>query len=164
MDSIGIMIFTGDGIIALAAPILQEMATLIERQRSSVFCLHENQLLAIELEDPTTRKRFWSLPGGGVETDETAANAAVRETLEETGYQVRLTNEGFATRYEFRWDGVLYDCTTYWFTAELASTTPGIVDDAAYLLGNKWLPWPKSKFLFANNPAYNEAFEQFSNI
>ena len=164
MDSIGIMTFPGDVIIALATPILHEAATLIKRQRSGVFCLHENRLLAIELEDPTTRKRFWSLPGGAVETDETAATAAVRETLEETGYQVRLISEGFATQYEFRWDGILYDCTTHWFTAELASTAPEIVDDAAYLLGHKWLPWPKSKFLFANNPAYNRAFEQFSNI
>jgi len=32
----------------------------------------------------------WALPGGYLERDETAAEAATRETLEETGYQVKV--------------------------------------------------------------------------
>jgi 8-oxo-dGTP diphosphatase len=34
--------------------------------------------------------RIWALPGGGLEPDETWEEAAVRETLEETGYQIEI--------------------------------------------------------------------------
>jgi 8-oxo-dGTP diphosphatase len=34
--------------------------------------------------------RIWALPGGGLQPDETWEQAAVRETLEETGYQVEI--------------------------------------------------------------------------
>ena len=34
--------------------------------------------------------RIWTLPGGRVERDETQEQAAVRETLEETGYQIAI--------------------------------------------------------------------------
>src|SRR5688572_1337040 len=33
----------------------------------------------------------WCLPGGEIEADESLAQAAIRETLEETGLEVRLT-------------------------------------------------------------------------
>lgn len=134
---------------------------MIKRNRTGVFCLRDNKLLAIELEDPTTRKRFWSLPGGAIEDTESVEAAAVRETLEETGYHVTLTSEAFTSHYPFRWDGDIYDCTTHWFSAELARPEPAPVDDASYLHQARWLPWPGSKLLFANNPAFNEAFERF---
>ena len=34
--------------------------------------------------------RFWSLPGGGVDAGETPEQAALRETMEETGYQIEI--------------------------------------------------------------------------
>lgn len=38
-------------------------------------------------------KGGWELPGGGVEFDETFADALAREFYEETGYKVRITDE-----------------------------------------------------------------------
>jgi 8-oxo-dGTP diphosphatase len=47
----------------------------------------ERVLLALWNEGPEPE---WTMPGGGVELDETPAEGAVRELLEETGYDVEL--------------------------------------------------------------------------
>lgn len=49
--------------------------------------LHEGQILLIQRAD----FEVWGLPGGMIDPGETAAQAAVREALEETGFQVELT-------------------------------------------------------------------------
>ncbi|MCP4417407.1 MAG: NUDIX hydrolase [Chloroflexi bacterium] len=51
---------------------------------------HESQILLIR-RGVEPLKGFWSPPGGHIEWDESAEEAAVRETLEETGIQVRCT-------------------------------------------------------------------------
>jgi ADP-ribose pyrophosphatase YjhB (NUDIX family) len=48
---------------------------------------HDRILLALWNEGVTPA---WTLPGGGVEPDETPEQAAVREAREETGYEVEL--------------------------------------------------------------------------
>ena len=45
-------------------------------------------LLVRRVTDPD--KGLWSIPGGGVEVGETQSEAAVREVLEETGFNVRI--------------------------------------------------------------------------
>ena len=47
----------------------------------------DGRLLLVKQSDP----EIWSTPGGTIEPLETPADAAVRETWEETGLQVRLT-------------------------------------------------------------------------
>jgi ADP-ribose pyrophosphatase YjhB (NUDIX family) len=53
----------------------------------NVAVLHENQVLLTKRDD----FEIWCLPSGGVEEGETIAQAALRETKEETGLDVRLT-------------------------------------------------------------------------
>ena len=53
---------------------------------SCVVVNNKEEILLVLRED----FRIWALPGGGVEPDETWEQAAVRETLEETGYQVEI--------------------------------------------------------------------------
>jgi 8-oxo-dGTP pyrophosphatase MutT (NUDIX family) len=131
----------------------------ISRERTCVLCLRDNQLLSIEMEDPMTAKRYWSFPGGAVEEGETPEDCAVRETLEESGYQVTLTTDAFTNNYRFRWNGNTYDCTTHWYMAELATEEQEPVNDEAYILQSEWLAWPGCRQLFLFNPGIIEALD-----
>ena len=122
-----------------------------ERERTGVICLRDTDILAIEQRDPTTKKRFWTFPGGALEPGETTEEGAIRETMEETGYRVSLVGQCYTNQYTFRWNGKLFDCTTHWFLADLAEETQQPVDDADYILQSRWLPWPGSRPLFTFN-------------
>ena len=124
-----------------------------KRLRSTVVCIQDDNFLAIELQDPTTKKRMWSLPGGQIEVNESPREAAIRETLEETGYSVELLPVPNAvSHYIFRWNAQIYECTTHWFAARLERTDKLVVDDASYLLGHCWLPIQRIDELFLLPP------------
>ena len=53
----------------------------------NIAVIHEGQVLLTKRED----FEVWCLPGGGVEDGESLAEAAIRETKEETGLDVELT-------------------------------------------------------------------------
>jgi 8-oxo-dGTP pyrophosphatase MutT (NUDIX family) len=61
------------------------MAVVLSADRRQVLMLRREFLI------------LWDLPGGGLERDEEPANAAVRETREETGYAIEI--ERFVGRY-----------------------------------------------------------------
>jgi len=122
----------------------------IKRYTAAVICLHQGQLLTVRLEDPTTKVQQLYLPGGKIESGETSQEAAIRETLEETGYHVQLTgNEPIRFSQVVRWDGQLFDRTTEAFSATVVSHSGQAVQDAPYHRGVVWLPHASIRKEFA---------------
>lgn len=113
------------------------------RIRASVVCVDRAQLLCVRMRDPQTRVVRLFVPGGAIEAGETPTIAAARETLEETGYRVRVDAESeVVAHYPYEWDGVLRQITTYFFRGSLVDPElkPAPVDDANYNEGVVWLP------------------------
>jgi 8-oxo-dGTP pyrophosphatase MutT (NUDIX family) len=61
-----------------------------QRLAAYVIALSERGLLATQFSDLTAVAGLWGLPGGGIDSGETAAEAAIREVAEESGQQVVL--------------------------------------------------------------------------
>lgn len=118
------------------------------RLRTSVIIKHNDKLLCFIGQDPQTKEKYYFLPGGAVETGETAPECAARETLEETGYEVRIDSSLNVDKdYEFTWNGINYECTTIFYRGFLTSPFPKVakVQDAEYHLGVQWLPLSEIK-------------------
>ena len=68
---------------------MQENTTIITATASVVLQLN-NKILLVQ-EDKIQSKNLWNLPGGRFEQHESVFDCAIREALEETGYDVELT-------------------------------------------------------------------------
>lgn len=113
------------------------------RIRSSVVVIHNDCLLAFRAKDPSSGREYLFLPGGEIEENETPLQTSVRETLEETGYQISVDAESAIDKdYQFHWNSEDYSCTTIFYRGKLINPfrSPEKVEDVGYNLGVVWVP------------------------
>lgn len=131
-----------------------------ERVRTSAVVVLNNKLLTFFAVDPKDGREFHFLPGGAIEPEETAPEAAERETLEETGFNVEVLPETcLDVEYDFHWNGETYHCLTFFYKANLVSpfANPKIVHDQAYNKGVVWVPLSEVSNVFSYSEAIKDA-------
>lgn len=77
----------------------------------------KNQILFIYKKWDDGKEGYY-FPKGKVEPGENPQHAAIRETKEETGATVKITKVLTPTSYTFEKDGLKYEKTVHWYTAE----------------------------------------------
>jgi len=130
------------------------------RVRASAVCRHHDRLLTVRAIDPVSKQNYLFLPGGGVELNELHAAAAVRETLEETGYRITVVGRPLVLAYRFIWSGKPFDCLTSFFRGEFVdpeASPVATLDDDPSLHGIDWVPIDQIDEVFAYHDAILEA-------
>jgi tRNA(adenine34) deaminase len=129
------------------------------RVRASVVCCARGRILTVRAIDPLSGTEFLFLPGGAIEAGETPAQAALRETLEETGYAVRLRGEPILRDYDFEWAGRQHPCRTSFFAADLIdpSAVPVATLHDPILFGAVWVPMAGAEAAFSYHGVIAEA-------
>lgn len=56
------------------------------RQKVEVVVMRDSKIC---LCPPTSRRRYWTIPGGGIDEGESMIDAAIRESLEEVGIRIK---------------------------------------------------------------------------
>lgn len=99
-----------------------------DRRAARVVLINEaGRVLLIEGRDTTTPERgsWWLTPGGGIEAGESAAEAAVREVREETGFLIQRPELGdpiWERICEFEFEGESFRQHEVWFLTRVHST------------------------------------------
>ncbi|MGZ5278834.1 MAG: NUDIX hydrolase [Pseudobdellovibrionaceae bacterium] len=139
----------------------------IHRERVSVVCVFEGKVLCFVGVDPKTSKRYYFLPRGKIEEGESEVVCGQRETLEETGYKVRIEKDSRLTkRYLFHWNGRDHDCTTHFYRAHLDEVfhAPKAVQDQDYNKGPVWIPAAKIPTIFEYSTEILDAAEELADF
>jgi 8-oxo-dGTP pyrophosphatase MutT (NUDIX family) len=115
--------------------------------------------------DPASKQNYLFLPGGGVESNEPHAAAAVRETLEETGYRITVVGQPLVRAYRFIWGGKPFDCLTSFFRGEFVDPNEEPappLDDDPNLHGIEWAPIDQIEKVFGYHDTILEAVRKFA--
>ena len=109
------------------------------RPAARVVLIDENdRVLYLHALESSTGKEFWVLPGGGLESQESFEEAAVREVREETGLEVDLGTCVWTRHHIFEWQGKPHDQYEVFFVSRVvvSDISPPQPDD--YVIGHEW--------------------------
>jgi tRNA(adenine34) deaminase len=135
------------------------------RLRASTVLVHNDRLLTFLGVDPQSGKEYLFLPGGAVESGETAPDTAIRETFEETGFRVNVdTGSAIERQYPFYWNGDDFDCLTIFYRGRLLSPMQNPVKDQDYNKGVVWLPVAEITAKFAYSAEILSAVEELISL
>lgn len=97
--------------------------------------LRQQEVLLIRVSDIKGRP-IWSFPKGRLDAGETAAQAAVREVREETGWSCRIDADLSTTEYWFQREGRRFRKTVVWYRMaplELTGVPDGEVEEVQWV-------------------------------
>lgn len=97
-------------------------------------------------------QRTTELPKGTIEAGETPEATCVREVLEETGYNVRVTHPLSVATFTFDWkDGKTYEKTVHYFLMERTDDAPSIpAREEGEDFENMWLEYDEAVKLLSH--------------
>lgn len=135
--------------------IKQEKLNRNYRLRSSVIVIHKNKILGFRAQDHFSNAEYFFMPGGKIEPGESPTEAAERETLEETGYKIRvLKDTELRKKYDFIWNGTKNHCDTFFYLGVLSEEWHEVsnVKDADCHRGVEWISIKSADKIFAYSP------------
>lgn len=84
----------------------------------------------------------WTFPKGHLEPGETAEQAAVREVLEETGYECKITAPFDRVQYYFQRNGETIKKTVTWYLMAMGDKSG--VHDPEEIMETEWVPYDEA--------------------
>jgi broad specificity phosphatase PhoE len=134
-----------------------------DRHRASSVVIHENKILTFKAVDPFNQSHYHFVPGGVLEANEKHEECAVRETYEETGYDIDIhANKKVSVEYDFVWNGQKRWCRTEFLRGELRGEyfEPRPIKDASYHRGVEWKPISEKELIFNYSSAIKHAIHR----
>jgi len=114
--------------------------TRTEISAGGVVYRREDDAVEVVLAARRTRRGdlAWGLAKGGIEPDESAEQAAVREVREETGIEAQIERSLGETRYFYVWEDVRIRKTVHFFLMRATGGDPNDRDDE--MEDVRWFP------------------------